>query len=306
MAVHSQLLECSASEVHAMIEGAMRHGTDPEIEASYVDTHGQSFIGFGVTRLLGFDLLPRIKQINRCKLYLPAAGDLDRYPRLRPAQTNPIRWELIEQNYDLMMKYATAIRLGIASTEAILRRFNSDVTHPAYAAMLEVGRAQRTIFIARYLRDRDLQREINAGLNVVENYKGVNDYIFFGKSGELSTNRREEQEISMICLQVLQSCLGYVNTLMIQDTLAEPEWADRLGDADRRGLTPLFTMGMACEDHRQEKSRSGGDPSGYEELAWSPPARSWSTSARRGGRGRARLGASRRGRARRRCSGRGC
>ena len=44
MAVHSQLLECSASEVHAMVEGAMRHGTDLEIEANYVDTHGQSFM----------------------------------------------------------------------------------------------------------------------------------------------------------------------------------------------------------------------------------------------------------------------
>jgi TnpA family transposase len=136
-----------------------------------------------------------------------------------------------------MMKYATAIRLGTASTEAILRRFSSDVTHPGYAAMLEVGRAQRTIFLARYMRDRDLQREINAGLNVVENYNG-NDYIFFRKSGELSSNRREEQEISMICLQILQSCLGYINTLMIEDTLAGPEWAGKLGDADRRGLTP--------------------------------------------------------------------
>jgi TnpA family transposase len=28
--------------VHAMVEGAMRHGTDMEIEANYVDTHGQS------------------------------------------------------------------------------------------------------------------------------------------------------------------------------------------------------------------------------------------------------------------------
>jgi TnpA family transposase len=25
-----------------MVEGAMRHGTDMEIEANYVDTHGQS------------------------------------------------------------------------------------------------------------------------------------------------------------------------------------------------------------------------------------------------------------------------
>ena len=97
---------------------------------------------------------------------------------------------------------------------------------------------------AAYLRDRDLQREINAGLNVVENYNGVNDYIFFGKSGELSSNRREEQEISMICLQILQSCLGFINTLMIQDTLADPEWVGKLGDADRRGLTPLFTVNV--------------------------------------------------------------
>ena len=46
-------------------------------------------------------------------------------------------------------------------------------THPAYAAMLETGRAQRSIFLARWLRDRDLQRETEFGLNVVENYNGV-------------------------------------------------------------------------------------------------------------------------------------
>ena len=31
---------------------------------------------------------------------------------------------------------------------------------------------------------------------------------------------------------------------MIQDTLADPEWVGKLGDADRRGLTPLFTVNM--------------------------------------------------------------
>ncbi len=184
------------------------------------------------------------KQINTMRLYVPGRGDQYAYPALAPALTRPVRWDVIENNYDLMMKYATAIRLRTASTEALLRRFTSETTHPAYAAMLETGRAQRSIFLARWLRDRDLQRETESGLNVVENYNGVNDYIFFGKSGELSSNRREEQEISMICLQILQSCLGYINTLMIQDTLAGPEWAGRLGDADRRGLTPLFTVNM--------------------------------------------------------------
>lgn len=244
LAVHSQLLSCSASEVHAMVEGAMRHGTDMDLETNYVDSHGASFIGFGITRLLGFDLIARFKQINHMKLYLPDRGGGDTYPLLGPALTRPIRWDLIAQQYDPMIKYATAIRQRTASTEAILRRFTKDVTHPAYAAMLELGRAQRTIFLARWLRERDLQRETTAALNVVENYNGVNDYIHFGKSGEFASNRRDEQELGMICLQILQSALGYVNTLMLQDSLAEPEWADVLGEADKRGITPLFTSNM--------------------------------------------------------------
>jgi len=36
--------------------------------------------------------------------------------------TRPIRRDLIEQQYELMVKYATAIRLGTASAEAVLRR----------------------------------------------------------------------------------------------------------------------------------------------------------------------------------------
>ena len=87
--------------------------------------------------------------------------------------TRAIRWDLIEQNYDQMIKFATAIRVGTASAEAILRRFTRNATHPVYQAMPEVGRAQRTIFVSRYLRDRDLQREIEEGLNVVESWNRV-------------------------------------------------------------------------------------------------------------------------------------
>jgi len=35
-------------------------------------------------------------------------------------------------------------------------------------AMLEIGRAERTCFVVRYLLDRNLQRQIEEGLNVVE------------------------------------------------------------------------------------------------------------------------------------------
>ena len=65
-----------------MVEGAMRHGTSMQLEGNYVDSHGQSEIGFAITRLLDFDLLPRIKQINKVKLYGPDRGQPDAYPAL--------------------------------------------------------------------------------------------------------------------------------------------------------------------------------------------------------------------------------
>src|SRR6266487_3705288 len=118
-----------------------------------------SEVGFGITRLLGFDLLPRIKRINKIRLYRPAAGEPDAYQRLQPALSRPIRWDIIAEQYDQMIKYATAVRAGTASTEAILRWLTrANAIHTTYQAMIEVGRAQRTIFVARYLRDRDLQR----------------------------------------------------------------------------------------------------------------------------------------------------
>ena len=33
----------------------------------------------------------------------------------------------------------------------------------------------------------------------------------------------------------------YVNTLMLQDVLAEPGWVGVLTDEDKRGVNPLFT-----------------------------------------------------------------
>jgi TnpA family transposase len=44
MAIYSQLLSCSASEVHAMVEGAMRHGSEMDLQTNYVDSHGASFM----------------------------------------------------------------------------------------------------------------------------------------------------------------------------------------------------------------------------------------------------------------------
>ncbi|MFD7260121.1 Tn3 family transposase [Streptomyces sp. NPDC059874] len=44
----------------------------------------------------------------------------------------------------------------------------------------------------------------------------------------------------MLALHLLQSALVHVNTLLLQQVLAEPVCAQKLSDEDRRGLTALF------------------------------------------------------------------
>jgi hypothetical protein len=76
-------------------------------------------------------------RINKVKLYRPATGEQDAWPGLALALTRPIRWDRV--------------------AEAILRRFmKANAAHPTYQAMIELGRAQKTIFLARYLRSRAL------------------------------------------------------------------------------------------------------------------------------------------------------
>jgi TnpA family transposase len=239
--VYSQLKECSSSEVAAMITGVLRHCTQLEIDRQYVDSHGQSEVAFTCCNLLGFRLLPRLKALHLQKLYRPEAGQPDAYSHLQPVLTRPIRWELIRQQYDELVKYVTALRLGTAEPEAILRRFTrANVQHPTYQAMAELGKVYKTLFLCDYLRLPELRREIHQGLNVVETWNSANGFIFYGRSGEFATNQREDAEVAMLCLHLLQISLVYINTLMIQRVLGEPDWAERLAADDVRALPPLI------------------------------------------------------------------
>ena len=121
-----------------------------------------------------------------------------------------------------------------------MARRRSDVKHPVYRALAELGKAIKTTFLCRYLNSMKLRREINEGLNVIENWNGANDFIYFGKGGEMASNRADDQEINMLSLHLVQLSLVYVNTLMIQQVLAESAWRTRLNANELRGITPLI------------------------------------------------------------------
>jgi len=54
------------------------------------------------------------------------------------------------------------------------------------------------------------------------------------------SNVREDHEVSMLALHLIQNCMVYINTLMLQQLLAQPQWNQRLTTRDRLALTPLI------------------------------------------------------------------
>jgi hypothetical protein len=67
-----------------------------------------------------------------------------------------------------------------------------------------------------------------------------NEMIRGNAFNPLTTNRLEDQELAVLSLHLLQNCLVYINTIMLQSILSDRKWFDMMTPEDLRALTPLI------------------------------------------------------------------
>jgi TnpA family transposase len=144
-----------------------------------------------------------------------------------------------------MIQHVVAALEKTGPIESILRRFNSYNRHnPTYKAFIEAGKALKTIHVCKYLTRPMFRTEINEGLNIVENWNSSNSFISYGRKSEIYTNDPELQELSILCLHLLQNALILVNTIMVERVLFEENIIQRMQPEDYNSLTPLFTLNI--------------------------------------------------------------
>jgi len=236
----SKVKRVSTPEVAPMLHGILHHGLNMNVQRHFTDSHGQTEVGFGFCHLLGFDLAPRIKRIAHQTLFLANESDRMKLGNISTMCRRQINWRLIEDNYDELIQYATALKEG-AETAPIMRLFRrGNEQNPYYRAMAELGRAVKTIYVCRYLRSEALRRDVQEGLNVMENWNSATKFTYFGRGGAFTSNSTEDMEVSAQALRLLQNSLVYVNTRMYQSILERPDWKGRLSANDLSRISPLI------------------------------------------------------------------
>ena len=223
-----------------LLDGLLHHDTDLEVEEHTSDTHGYTENVFALCRLLGFRFCPRIKDLPSQQLY---RIDGIRIPdSVRPLLTRRIQTQLIVEHWDDVIRLTASLDDGYVQPSLLAPRMGRHAGKSAlFRAVQEIGRAEKTQFILRYVVDRPLQRRILRALNKIEAYHSLVRHLFFGRRGMIGEVDEEEQVNQMACLRLLILCIAVWNSVhqtMILENLRAAGFEYKKEDLGH--ITPLM------------------------------------------------------------------
>ncbi len=242
IALFSHFIPCGVWEAVYLLEGLLANTSDVQPRTVHADTQGQSLPVFGLAHLLGFDLLPRIRNWQDLILYRPAKTA--RYAHIDALfGAEAVDWKLIATHWGDLMRLVLSIRAGRISSATLLRRLgNESRRNRTYRALRELGRAVRSIVLLRYLSEPELREAITAVTNRVEAFHGFASWLSFGHDGVLADNDPDHHEKIVKFNELLANCAIYSTTLDITaaaNELAAEGWA--IDPEDLATITPYIT-----------------------------------------------------------------
>ena len=134
---------------------------------------------------------------------------------------DPVAIGHVAAHWDELLRLTTSIRSGTATASAMLRRLSAYPRQNGLAlALREVGRIERSIFMLDWLRDLDLRRRTQAGLNKGEAHHALKNALRIGRQGEIRDRTSEGQHFRMAGLNLLAAIVIYWNTKHLGQAVA--------------------------------------------------------------------------------------
>ncbi|WP_026218165.1 Tn3 family transposase [Embleya scabrispora] len=163
-----------------LLDSLLSNVSDTQPDTVHADTQGASLPVFGLAALLGFDLLPRIRNWHDLNFYRPDAKV--RYKHIDSLfDDSVIDWALIERRWKDLLRTGISIREGRLSSVTLLRRLgNHSKRNRIYKALRELGRVVRTVTLLRYLSEPELRVRITAITNRTEAFHGFATHLMIG------------------------------------------------------------------------------------------------------------------------------
>ena len=192
VALFSHFISCGTWEAVYIIDGLLKNKSEIQPDTLHGDTQGQSTTVFGLSYLLGIKLMPRIRNIKDLVFYRP--DKKKKYKHIDSLFKEGVDWNLIETHWQDLMQVVLSIKAGKILPSTLLRKLNNySRKNRLYLAYRELGRVVRTIFLLKYISDKEFREEIHAHTNKVESFHHFAKWLNFG--GEiLQENDPEEQE----------------------------------------------------------------------------------------------------------------
>jgi TnpA family transposase len=203
------------------------------------DTAGASEIVFGLFRLMGYRFSPRLADAGSATLYrIDPEAD---YGQLNSLTRDKIRIGLIKDNWDDILRLAASLRTGNVKASEMLRVLTPGGRPTTLGkAIMEIGRLDRSAFLAMYFNDAIFRRKVNRQLNRQESRHQLARRIYHGQKGELRKKYREGQEDQLGALGLVLNVVVLWNTVYIQKIVEELRAeGHHIRDEDIARISPL-------------------------------------------------------------------